>query len=129
MLFSCPVLSDSLRPHDCSTPGLPVCHHLPKFAQVHVHCIGDAIQPSFLLPSVFPSIRVFSKKSVLHIRWPQYWNFGFSISPFNEYSRLILTGLISLQSRDSQESPTPQFKSITSLVFIFLYGPILNTHT
>ena len=45
--------------------------------------------PLFLLPSIFPSIRVFSNKSVLHIRWPKYWSFGFSISPSNEYSGLI----------------------------------------
>ena len=42
-----------------------------------------------LLPSIFPSIRVFSKESVLHIRWPKYWSFSFSISPFHEYSGLI----------------------------------------
>ena len=46
-------------------------------------------RPLLLLPSIFPSIRVFSKESVLHIRWPKYWSFSFSISPSNEYSRLI----------------------------------------
>ena len=46
-------------------------------------------QPLLLLPSIFPSIRVFSNESVLHIRWPKYWSFSFSISPSNEYSRLI----------------------------------------
>ena len=59
--------------------------------------------PLLLLPSIFPSIRVFSNESVLHIRWPKYWSFTFSISPSNEYSGLIsftkLTGLISLQSK------------------------------
>ena len=58
--------------------------------------------PLFLLPSIFPSIRVFSKESVLCIRWPKYWSFSFSISPSNEYLGLIslgLTGLISLQSK------------------------------
>ena len=81
---------------DCSTPGLPVHHQLPELAQNHVHRVGDAIQPShplchplLLLPSIFPSIRVFSKESVLHIRWSEYWSFSFSISPFNEYSGLI----------------------------------------
>ena len=60
-----------------------------------VHQVGDAIQPShplsspFLLPSIFPSIRIFSNESVLHIRWPMYWNFSFSISSSNEYSGLI----------------------------------------
>ena len=86
--------------------------------------------PLLLLPSIFPSIRVFSNESVLHIRWPEYWSFSFSISPSNEHPGLIplgLTGLISLQSRDFQESsPTPQFKSINSLVLSFLYSPALT---
>ena len=54
--------------------------------------------PLLLLPSVFPSIRVFSNESVLHIRWPKYWSFSFSISPSNEYLRLISLGLIGLIS-------------------------------
>ena len=80
---------------DCSTPGFPVHHQLPEFTQTHVHWTGDAIQPShplsslLLLPSIFPSIRVFSNESVLHISWPKYWSFCFSISPSNEYSGLI----------------------------------------
>ena len=45
--------------------------------------------PLFLLPSIFPSIRVFSNESVLHIRWPKYWSFSFSVSPYNEFSGLI----------------------------------------
>ena len=69
---------------DCSTPSFPVFHHLPEFVQTHAHWISDAIQPS-----IFPSIRVFSNESALHIRWPVYWSFNFSISPFNEYSGLI----------------------------------------
>ena len=83
-------------PMDCSTPGLPVHQQLPELAQTHVHRVGDAIQPShplchplFLLPSIFPSIRVFSKESVLHIRWSKYWSFSLSISPFSKYSGLI----------------------------------------
>ena len=80
---------------DCSTPGFPVHHPLPKRAQTHVHQVGDVIQPSYLcrplllLPSIFPNIRVFSNESVLYIRWPKYWSFSFSISPSNEYSGLI----------------------------------------
>ena len=84
------------NPMDCSTPGFPVHHQLPESAQTHVHCIGDAIQPShplyhplLLLPSIFPSIRVLSNESFLRIRWPKYWSFSFSISPSNEYSGLI----------------------------------------
>ena len=80
---------------DCSMPGLPVHHQLPELAQTHVHQVGNAIQPShplsspLLLPSIFPSIRVFSNESVLHIRWPKYWSFSFSISTSNKYSGLI----------------------------------------
>ena len=77
----------------CSTPGFPVLHCPLKFAQTHVHWVGDAIQPShslsplLLVPSIFPSIRVFSNELALQIRWPNYWSF--SISPSNEYSELI----------------------------------------
>ena len=76
-------------------PGFPVLHSLPELAQIHLHRVSDAIQPShplsspFLLPSVFPSIRDFSNASVLLITWPKYWSFSFSISPSNEYSGLI----------------------------------------
>ena len=84
-------------PMDCSTPGFPVHHQLPELAQIHVHWVSDAIQPSHplssfrlkIVPSIFPSIRVFSNESVLCIRWPGYWSFSFSISPFNDYSGLI----------------------------------------
>ena len=95
-------------PMDCSTLGFPVHQQCPEPVQTHVHCIGDAIQPSHPLSSPSPpafnlsSIRVFSSESVLHIRRPNYWSFSFSISPSNEYSGLIslgLTGWISLQSK------------------------------
>ena len=89
---SCPTLCD---PMDYSTPGFPVLHCLPEFAQIHVHWISDAIQPSHPLsspsPPAFnlPSIRVFSNESALHIRWPKYWSFSFNISPSSEYSVMI----------------------------------------
>ena len=86
-------MSDSLRPQDCSMPILPVHHQLPGFTLTHVHyqwCHPNIIcRPLFLLPSTFLSIRVFSNESVLHIRWPKYWSFSFSISPSSEYSGLI----------------------------------------
>ena len=74
---------------DCSTPGFPVYHQLLELTQAHVHWVGDAIQPSHLLSSPSPasSIRILSNESVLHIRRPKYYSF--SISPSNEYSRLI----------------------------------------
>ena len=89
---SCPTLCG---PMNCSTPGLPVHHQLPEFAQTHVHWVGNAIQPPHPLLSPSPTtfnisrIRVFSNESALHIRWPKYWSFSFSISPSNEYSGLI----------------------------------------
>ena len=73
------------NPMNCSMPGLPVHHQLLESTQTYVHCVSDAIQPShplsspLLLPSVFPSIRVFSNESALHIRWPKYWSFSFNI--------------------------------------------------
>ena len=92
----CPTLCD---PMDCSVPGSSAFHCLPEFAQIHVHWVGDAIPsshplcPLLLLPSIFPRIRIFSNESVLHIRWPKYWNFSFSISPYNEYSGFTFFGI------------------------------------
>ena len=85
---SCPTLRN---PVACSTPGFPVHHQILELAQTHVHRVGDVIlcRPLLFLPSVFPSIRVFSSESVLCIRWLKHWSFSFSISPSNEYSGLI----------------------------------------
>ena len=88
--------------------------------------------PLLLLTAIFPSVRVFSNESALRIRWPKYWNFSFSISPSNECSGLISfkIGLVCspCSPRDSPESsPTLQFKSINSLVQLFLYSPILTS--
>ena len=87
--------------------------------------------PLLLLTSIFPSIRVFSKESVLRIRWLKYWNFSFSISPSSEYSGLIyfrMDWLDLLIVQGTQESsPTPQFKSISSLALSFLYSPTLTS--
>ena len=87
--------------------------------------------PLLLLPSIFPSIRVFSNESVPHIRWPKYWSFSFSINPSNEYSGLIsfrIDWLDFLAVRDSQKSsPRPQFKFICSSGLSFLCGPTLTS--
>ena len=93
----CPTLCD---PMNCNKPGFPVLHYLPELAELHSK--SRTFMPSLmpfnhlilcclllLLPSVFPSIRVFSNESVLCIRWLKYWSFSFSISPSNEYSELI----------------------------------------
>ena len=88
----CPTLCD---PMNRSTPGLPVHHQLPEFTQTHIHRVSDAIQPFILgcplllLPSIPPSIRVFSNESTLHMRWPKYWSFNLSISPSNEHPGLV----------------------------------------
>ena len=88
----CPTPCD---PMDCCMPGFPVLHYLLEFAQTHVHWVSDTTNhlvlccPLLLPPSIFPSIRVFSNESALHIRWPEYWSLSFSISPSNEYSGLI----------------------------------------
>ena len=97
LLFSHSVMSDSLRPHGLQEPGFLVLHHLLELAHTHIDLVSDPIQPSRPLSS--PSSpafnlsqhlsQVFSSDSALHIRWPKYWSFKFSISPFNKYSELI----------------------------------------
>ena len=128
VIQSCLTLCD---PMDCSTPGFPVHHQLPEPTQIHVHRLSDAIQPSHPLSSTSsPAFncsqnQVFSKESVLRIRWPKYWSFNFSISPSNEYSGLVGSPC---SPRDFQESsPTPQFKSINPLALSFLYCPTLTS--
>ena len=89
---SCPTLCD---PMNHSTPDLPVHDQLPESTQTHVHWVGDVVQLSHPLSSpspltlIFPSIRVFSNESALHIRWPKYWSCSFSINPSNEHPGLI----------------------------------------
>ena len=88
----CPALCN---PTDCSPPGFPVLHQLLKLAQLmsieSVMPFNHLIlcHPLLPLPSIFPSIRVFSSESAFHIRWPKYWSFSFSTSPSHEYSGLI----------------------------------------
>ena len=88
----CPPLCDSM---DCSTPGFPDHHQLSELTQIHVHCVGDVIQPFHPLSSPFPPALNLSQHQGLFqrvgscIRWPKYWSFSFSISPSNEYSVLI----------------------------------------
>ena len=88
-------MSDSLWPHGLQTTAFPVLHYLLEFAQTHVHWCPVMpsnhliLSCSLLLSSIFPSIKVFSNESILHIRWSKYWSFSFSIRPSNEYSGLI----------------------------------------
>ena len=86
--------------------------------------------PLLLWPSIFPSMRVFSSESALHIRWPKCWSF--SISPSNEYSGLISFridwfDLLAVHRTLKESSPTPQFESINSSALILLYGPTLTS--
>ena len=89
-------------------------------AQTHVHWVSDAIRlshpllPHLLLPSVFPSIRVFSSELTLCIRWPKYWNFSLSISPSSECSRLISLEVDFKFKRFQESSPAPQFEAINN---------------
>ena len=135
---------------DCSMPSFPVHHQLSEIAQTHVYTVSDtiqlshplsspssdAIQPSHPLSSPSSAFnlsqhqRVFSSESVLHIRWPECWSLSFSISHSNEYSGLISCrmdwlDLLAVQGDFQESSPTPQFKSINSLVLSFLYSPTL----
>ena len=89
---SCLTLCD---PINCSMPGFPVLHSLPellKLMSIELVMPSNCLilcHPLLLMPSIFPSIRVFSSEQALCIRWPKYWNFSFSISPSNEYSGVI----------------------------------------
>ena len=87
--------------------------------------------PLLLLPSIFPSIKIFSNESILQIRWPKYWSFSFSICPSNEYSGLISIRIdwfdfLAVQ-RTQESSPTPEFKSISSLMLSYFYGPTFTS--
>ena len=105
-------------PMDCSKSGFAVLNYLLELAQIHVHWVSSAnhliLCCPLLLPPVFPSIRVFSNQSVLCIRWPKYWSFSFSISPFNEYTGLIsfkidCFDILAVQGT-LKSFPAPQFK-------------------
>ena len=121
------------NPMDCSTPGFPITNSQSLFKLTSI----ELVMPSnhlilcrllHLLPSIFPSIRVFSNELVLCIRWPKYWSLTFSISPSKEYSGLISFRRPPCSPKDSQESaPTPQFKNINSVVLSFLYIPTLTS--
>ena len=130
----CPTLCNL---SDCSTPGFPVHHQLPESTKIHLHLVGDAMQPSHPLSSPFSPTFALSKHEDYFkwvsslIRWPKYWNFSFSISPSNEYSgpitfRMDWLDLLAVQGT-LKSSPTPQFKSINSLVLSFLYSPTLTS--
>ena len=126
-------MSDSATPWAAAyqaSLSLTIFQSLPKFMSV------ELVMPSnhlilccalLLLPSIFPSIKVFSGESVLCIRWPKYWSFSFTISPSNEYSgwisfRIDWLDIFAVQADSQESSATPHFKSIHSLVLNFLYS-------
>ena len=128
-----PILCD---PMDCSTAAslfITNSWSLLKFMSLESVMSSKHLTlgcPLLLPPSIFPSIRVFSSESVLHIRWPKYWSFSFSLSPSSDYSGLIIfrihwLDLLALQG--TLYSPTPQFESISSSAFSFLYSPTLTS--
>ena len=138
LLFSRSVMSDSLRPHGLRVPGFLVHHHSQSLLKLMT---TELVMPSnhlilycplLLLPSIFPSIRLCSNESVLHIRWPKYWSFSFSISPSNDYSGLISfridwLDLLAVQGTLKSLLSKPQFKSINSSVLGFLYSPTFTS--
>ena len=134
-LLSCVQLCDAM---DRTLPGLPVHHQLLELAQTHVHQVSDTIQPShllssyILLPSIFPSIRIFSNESILCIRQTKYWSFSFSISPSNEYSGLIsfrMDWFDLLAVQGTLKSLLQHHSSKASILWplSFLYDPILTS--
>ena len=137
--FSHSVVSNSLQPQDCITPGIPVHHQLLEFIQTHVHWVVMPsnhlilCHPLLLSPSIFPSITVFSNESVICLRGPKYWSFSFSINPSNEHSGLISFRMDWLELLEVQGTlkspPTPQFRSINSSVLSFFISPtLISTH-
>ena len=135
--FSRSVISDSLRPHELQhTSSLSITNSRSPPKPVSTESVMPSshlvlCRPLCLLPSIFPSIRVFPNESAPHIRWPKYWSFNFSISPSNEHPGLVSfrmdwLDLLAVQGT-LESSPTPQFKSINSLALSFLYGPTLTS--
>jgi len=132
---SCPTPCD---PMNRSTPDLPIHHQLPECIQTHVqklvmpsnHLI--LCRPLLLLPSIFPSIRVFSNESALRIRWPKYWSFSFNISSSNEHSGLISfrmdwLDLLAVQGTLKSLLQHCCSKASISSVLSFLYSPTLTS--
>ena len=132
---SCSTLCD---PMNCSTQAsLSITNSRSLLKLMSIESVMPSnhlilYRPLLLLPSIFPSIRVFSNESALYIRWPKYWSFSFNISPSYEHPGLISFRIRLVGSpcspRDSQESsPTPQFKSVNSSVLSFLYTLTLTS--
>ena len=129
--FSLSVVSDSLQLHGLQQASLPITNSwsllklMPSNHLILCH-------PLLLLPSIFPSLRVFSSESVLRIRWPKYWSFSFSISPSNEYSELISFrmdwfDILAVQGTLKSLLQHHSSKSINSSALSFLHSPTLTS--
>ena len=137
MLFSCSVVSDSANPWAAAhQASLSITNSQSLFKLMSIESVMPSnhlilCHPLLLLPSIFPSIRISSNELAVCIRWLKYWSFNFSISPSNEYSRLISFridwfDLLAVQGT-LKSSPTPQFESINYLALSLLYGPTLTS--
>ena len=130
-------MSNSLQPHEIAArwASLSITNSQSLLRLMSIESVMPSSHlilccPLLLLPPISPSIRVFSNKSTLHIRWPKYWSFSFSIIPSKEHPGPISFRMdwLDLLVRDSQESsPTPQFKSINSSALSFLNSPTLTS--
>ena len=137
VIQSCPTLCD---PMNCSTPGLPVYHHLPESTQTHVHWVDDAIQPSHPLSSPSPPALNLSQLQSLvrwvsssHHWWPKYWRFSFNISPSSEHPRLIFFRMDWLDLLAVQGSPKSLLQHHSSKTSILWHSAFfivqLSIHT
>ena len=125
---SCPTLCDPMAWSPKASLSFTIFQSLLKLMSIESVMPSNHLvlcHPLLLLPSIFPSIRVFLNESALRIRWPKYRRFSFNISPSNEYSGLISFRMDWLDFL-ATPSPTPQFKSINSSALIFLYSPTLT---
>ena len=124
----------SRDPIDCSMPGFPVHPQLLEFTQSHVHWVSDAIQPSHPLSSPSPAFnlsqhQVFSNEPVLCIRWPKYWSFNFSISPFNECPTLEMSVNLTIPSSSIHSVPCSIQSTKALLLGGFYHSACQNDHS
>ena len=131
---SCPTLCDPMNRSTTGSLSNTKSRSLPKLMSIESVMPSNRLilcRPILLLPSIFPSIRVFSNESALCIRWSKWWSFSFNISPSNEHPGLVSFRMDWLDlfavHGTLKSSPTPQFKSISSLVLSFLYSPTLTS--
>ena len=135
LLFSCSVMSNSLRPHGllhvrfpCPSPSPGVCSNSHPLCWWWHPTPSCSVAPFFSCLQSFPATRSFSKSQFFTFRYPKYWNFCFTISPSNEYWGLISFRIDWFDLLSVQEpSPTLQFKSISSLVCNSLYGSTVTS--